>query len=239
VGGGPNRILDERRRGRCSCEFQEGGFAKPKVRAFCDTRHHSLPDRQAWFGKAEREIHAPDDGWPLSIDIVGDPNRRGAGSLNKPVHEHLATSLVRGVIFIEPGEKIIRLIDDNDCPACEGADRVGDQKRRYPLAAIGLGAFFARLSAKLDREADASAERLGELALARSRRPVEEKVHAAARRASETPGAPYNPGCEIAEIPEMLEVFPRQRGAGRFAEQEIANPARFKSGQGEKALNNE
>jgi hypothetical protein len=210
VGGGPNRILDECRRSRCSCEFQEGGFVQPKVRAFCHTRQHGLSDREAWFDKAEREIHAPDDGWPQSIDIVGNPNRWGAGSLNKPVHKHLATSSIWSVIVIEPGEKIIRLIDDNDRPACDCADRVGDEKRRYPLASIGLGAFFACLSAKLDREADASAERLGELGLAGSRRPVEEKVHAAARRASETSSARNNPGGEIAEIPEMLEVFPGQ-----------------------------
>jgi hypothetical protein len=162
---------------------------------------------------AEREIHASDDRCPQSIDIVGSPNRWGwisAGSLNKPVHEHLATSLVPGVIFIEPCEKVIRLIDDNDRPACDCADRVGDEKRRYPLASIGLGAFFARLSAKLNREADASAERLGELCLAGSRRPVEDKVHAAARRASETSSARNNPGGEIAEIPEMLEVIPGQ-----------------------------
>jgi hypothetical protein len=103
-----------------------------------------------------------------------------------------------------------RIIYDNDRPACDCADRVGDEKRRYPLASIGLGAFFACLSAKLDGEADASAERLGELGLAGSRRPVEEKVHAAARRASETSSARNNPGREIAEIPEMLEVFPGQ-----------------------------
>jgi hypothetical protein len=103
-----------------------------------------------------------------------------------------------------------RIIYDNDRPACACADRVGDEKRRYPVASIGLGAFFARLSAKLDREADASAEGLREFGLAGSRRPVEEKVHAAARRASETSSASYNPSSEIAEIPEMLEGFPGQ-----------------------------
>jgi hypothetical protein len=54
------------------------------------------------------------------------------------------------------------------------------------------------------------AERLGELALARSRAPVEEKVRAAPRRASETTSAPDNPGGEIAEVAKMLEVFPGQ-----------------------------
>src|SRR3984957_9616689 len=53
-----------------------------------------------------------------------------------------------------------RITYDTDRPACDCADRVGDEKRRYPVASIGLGAFFARLSAKLDREADASAEGL-------------------------------------------------------------------------------
>jgi hypothetical protein len=102
--------------------------------------------------------------------------------------------------LIEPGEQIIRLIDDNDRPARDCADRVGNEERCDPLASIGLGAFFARLAAKLDREADASAERLGELALACSRRPVEEKVRGAARRASETSSARNNPGGEIAQV---------------------------------------
>jgi hypothetical protein len=36
----------------------------------------------------------------------------------------------------------------------------------------------------------------------------------------------------------MLEVVPGQRGSSGFAEQEIADPAPFKSGQGEKTMNN-
>jgi hypothetical protein len=82
------------------------------------------------------------------------------------------------------------------------------------------------------------AERLGELALASSRRPIEEEVHASPRAASETSSATDNPSGEITQVPEMLEVFPGQRGSGRFAEQEIADSTRFKAGQGEKAMNN-
>jgi hypothetical protein len=37
----------------------------------------------------------------------------------------------------------------------------------------------------------------------------------------------------------VLEVFPGERGAGGFGEQEIADPARFKPGQGEKTANND
>jgi hypothetical protein len=112
--------------------------------------------------------------------------------------------------LIKPSEQVIRLIDDNDRPARDCADGVGNEERRDPLAPVRLAALFTRLSAELDREADASAKRLGKLALARSRRSVEEKVHAAARRASETSSVPDNPASEIAEVAKVLEVFPGQ-----------------------------
>jgi hypothetical protein len=166
MGGAEDCIVDERGRGGCSCEFQEGGFGQPKVCALCDLRHHSFANRERWLRKAECKAHASDDRRPQSIDVVGDPNRRGCGSLDEPVHEYLATSLIKRVILTKPSEKIIGLIDDNNRPSRHCADRVSDQKRRDPLASIGFDAFFARLSAKLDREADARAERLGELALA-------------------------------------------------------------------------
>jgi hypothetical protein len=81
------------------------------------------------------------------------------------------------------------------------------------------------------------AKRLRKLAPASPRRPIKEEVHASLRAASDNSCAPDNPGGEITHAPEMLEVSPGQRGSRRFAEQEIANSARFKSGQGEKALN--
>ena len=59
---------------------------------------------------------------------------------------------------------------------------------------------------------------------------VEEQVHAAARRASEISGGRDDPSGEIAQVAEMLEVVPGQRGAGGFAEQEIADPARVQIG---------
>jgi hypothetical protein len=37
----------------------------------------------------------------------------------------------------------------------------------------------------------------------------------------------------------VLKVFPRERGAGGFSEQEIADPSCFKPRQGKKAANND
>jgi hypothetical protein len=151
MGGAEDCIVDQRGRGGCSCEFQDGGFGQPKVRALCDLRHHGLANRERWFRKAECKAHASDDRRPQSIDVVGDPNRGGCGSLDEPVHEYLATSPIKGVILVNPSEKIIRLIDDNNRPSRHCADRVSDQKRRDPLASIGLSVFLARLAAKLNR----------------------------------------------------------------------------------------
>jgi hypothetical protein len=131
------------------------------------------------------------------MNVVGDPNRRDGGSLDKPVHEYLAASSV-GDVISKASEKIVGLIDDDDRPSRYAADRVGDQERRDPFAAIRLEIFLVRLSAKLDREADAGAERLGEFGLACSWGAVEEEVNASAGRAPEIPDARDDPSREIA-----------------------------------------
>ena len=97
----------------------------------------------------------------LVIQIVG-----AAARSIRPIHEHLAASSLEDVIPIKASDKIVGLIDDDDSLSRYAADRVGDHQRRDPLASIGLGVLLVRLAAKLDREADAGAERLGELALA-------------------------------------------------------------------------
>ncbi|MFZ1963677.1 MAG: hypothetical protein WAU78_09500 [Roseiarcus sp.] len=89
------------------------------------------------------------------------------------------------------------------------------------------------------KEAETRAERLGELALAGSRRAIEEQVRAPPRRASGTAGGRDDPGGEIAQVTQMLEVAPAQRGAGGFAEEEIADPAHAEPRQREEAANND
>jgi hypothetical protein len=132
------------------------------------------------------------------MNVVGDPNRRDGGSLDKSIQEHFAASPVGDLIPIKAREKIVGLVDDDDRPSRYAADRVGDQERCDPVASIGLKIFLVGLSAKLDREADAGAERLGEFGFACSRGTVEEEVNAPVGPAPEIPDASDDPNCEIA-----------------------------------------
>lgn len=166
---GDDRILDKPRwRGRPG-KFQRVALVEPKVGAFCDRRHHRLPHAQGWLGKPQREIHATDDRWTQSMNVVGDPNRRDGGSLNRAIHEHLTASSLEDVIPIKASDKIVGLIDDDDSLSRYAADRVSDEGRRDPFPSIGFEIFLVRLPAKLNREVDAGAERLGEFRLACSR----------------------------------------------------------------------
>jgi hypothetical protein len=134
------------------------------------------------------------------MNFVGDPYRRSDRPFDQPVHKRLAASAAEIVVLVEAREQVVRLVDDDDRLSRHSADRVGDQQRRDPLAPVGLGVLFVDLSAKLDREAEARGERLGELALAGSRRAVEEQVRAPTRRASGTAGGRDDPGGEIAPL---------------------------------------
>ncbi len=119
------------------------------------------------------------------------------------------------------------------------ADRVGDQQRRDALASVRLAVRVISLATKLDGEADARAERLGELALSGARRTVEEQVGAVAARAPELAGGSDNARGQIAHLAEVREVAPAQRGAGGSAEQEVADAARAKPRKREQAPNDD
>ena len=76
------------------------------------------------------------------MDVVGDPNRRSGRPFDQPVHKHLAAPAAETVVFVEAGEQVVRLVDDDDRLSRHTADRAGDQQRRDPLAPVGLGVFI-------------------------------------------------------------------------------------------------
>ena len=181
-----------------------------------------------------RTIAGPSRSTSLVIQIVGAtaPSSSRFMKTLLPRRSEPSSSL-------EAGEQVVRLVDHDDRPSRDAADRVGDQQRRDALASVRLAVRVVGLAAKLDGEADARAERLGELALAGPRRAVEEQVGAAAARASELAGGRDDPRGEVAQLAEVLEVAPAQRGAGGSAEQEVADAARAKPRQGEQAANDD
>jgi len=146
----------------------------------CDARNHRLTRRKRRLRKPQREIHASNDRRAQAINVVDDPNRRSNGSLEEPIHEHFAAASAKGAVIIEVEEKIVRFIDDNNCPSCHAANRVGDEECCNSIASIGFGVFIISLSAEMHRDADLGAKRLGKFALARSWGTVEENIRASA-----------------------------------------------------------
>ena len=221
-------------------ELERGALVERKPALLAIRATDGLAHRESWLGKPQREVHASDHRGAEPIDVVGDPDRRGRGPLDQPVHEHLAAAPVRGVVLVDADEQVVRLVDDDDRLSRHTADRVGDHQGGDALAAAGLGVFVVGLADELHREADVARRASWRIRSCRFQEGHRrEGSRRGGSRVSGFAGGGDDPGGEIAQVAQMLEVAPSQRGAGGFAEQEIADPARSKPRQGEEAANDD
>src|SRR5271166_1275782 len=176
----------------------------------CAARDNPLSHRKGGPREAQDKVHPPDHGGTEPIDVIGDPDRRGDRSLDKPVHEYLAAASARGVVLVDADEQVVRLVDDNYRSSRQSADCVRDHQGCDALVAAGLGILVVALADKLDRIADARAERLGEFALAGSRRSIEQNVRPAGVVGVPPVGGRYDFCRQVTQFAQMSEVAPAQ-----------------------------
>ena len=132
-----DRVLDQRRRRRRPRQLQRGALVQPKVGALAILATIVRRTDRVGLGKRSARFMRRTIAGPEPIDVVGDPDRRSDRALEQPVHEDLAASPLGAVVLADAGEQVVRLVDDDDRPSRDAADRVGDQQRRDALARLG------------------------------------------------------------------------------------------------------
>src|SRR5271165_3732932 len=91
-GRGADRVLNEGKGRARSGELEYGDFVERKAHALGDARDDPPSHRKGRLREADDEVDAPDDRGTEPIDVIGDPDRWGDGSLDKPAHEQPASA---------------------------------------------------------------------------------------------------------------------------------------------------